>query len=52
MTTRNELLGEQIAHFSEELNIDELSRYAVSVKKSTDEIVKYYLKIVFVKITL
>lgn len=40
MTTGNELLGEQIAHFSEELNIDELYRYAVSVKNRTDEILK------------
>ncbi len=40
MTTGNELLGEQIAHFFEELNIDELYRYAVSVKNSTDEILK------------
>lgn len=40
ITTGNELLEQHIAHFSEDLNLDELYRYATSVKNSTDDILK------------
>lgn len=36
-TTGNELVKQQIADFSRELNIDELYNYALRVKDSTDE---------------
>lgn len=41
ITTGNELVRQQIADFSETLNLDELYRYAASVKDSTDELLKY-----------
>lgn len=41
ITTGNELVRQQIADFSETLNLDELYRYAVSVKDSTDELLKH-----------
>ncbi len=40
ITTGNELVGQQIAVFSEELNIDELYSYIHDVKESTERIVK------------
>lgn len=40
ITTGNELVKQQIADFSEVLNLDELYRYAASVKKSTDDLLK------------
>lgn len=40
ITTGNELVKQQIADFSEALNIDELYRYAASVKNSTDDLLK------------
>lgn len=40
ITTGNELVKQQIADFSETLNLDELYRYAADVKNSTDEILK------------
>ena len=40
ITTGNELVGEQIAKFSEKLDIDELYTYAAEVKFSTDEMLK------------
>lgn len=41
ITTGNELVKQQIAEFSEVLDLDELYRYAVSVKDSTDDILKH-----------
>lgn len=40
ITTGNELVKEQIAEFSKALNLDELYRYADSVKNSTNDILK------------
>lgn len=40
ITTGNELVKQQIAVFSEALNLDELYRYVISVKDSTNEILK------------
>lgn len=40
ITTGNELVGQEIADFSKALNLDELYQYAISVKQSTDEILK------------
>lgn len=40
ITTGNELVGEQIARFSEKLDINELYAYAAEVKSSTDEMLK------------
>ena len=37
ITTGNELVREQIAEFSEQLNIDELYRYIFAVKESTEK---------------
>lgn len=38
ITTGNELSGDEIAAFSEKLNIEELYRYALEVKQSTEQI--------------
>lgn len=40
ITTGNELVKQQIAEFSKVLNLDELYRYAASVKNSTNDILK------------
>lgn len=40
ITTGNELVKQQIADFSKQLNIDELYNYATQVKNSTNEILK------------
>lgn len=40
ITTGNELVGQQIADFSEMLNLDELYQYIVSVKDSTNELLR------------
>ena len=40
ITTGNELIGKQIAEFSEKLNLDALYDYAIAVKNSTDELLK------------
>ncbi len=40
ITTGNELVKEQIAEFSRQLDIDELYRYITEVKNSTDDILK------------
>lgn len=40
ITTGNELVGQQIADFSETLNLDELYRYITDVKKSTEDMLK------------
>ena len=40
ITTGNELKGDEIAEFSERLNIKELYQYAKAVKESTDQILK------------
>lgn len=40
ITTGNELVKRQISDFSEALDLDELYRYAVSVKDSTDNLLK------------
>ena len=40
ITTGNELVKQQIADFSECLNLDELYRYVTSVKNSTNDILK------------
>lgn len=39
-TTGNELVKQQISDFSEALNLDELYRYAASVKNSTEDLLK------------
>jgi len=40
ITTGNELVGQQIADFSESLNLDALYEYAAAVKSCTDEMLK------------
>ena len=40
ITTGNELVKEQIADFTKQLNIDELYSYVADVKKSTEEIIR------------
>ncbi len=40
ITTGNELVKQQIADFSKELNIDELYQYVREVKKSTDQMLR------------
>jgi hypothetical protein len=40
ITTGNELIGKQIAEFSEKLDLDALYAYAGAVKNSTDELLK------------
>lgn len=40
ITTGNELVKQQISDFSKALNLDELYRYASSVKNSTDDLLK------------
>lgn len=40
ITTGNELVGEDIANFSRELNIDELYQYIIDVDKATTDILK------------
>lgn len=40
MTTGNELIKEQIAEFSKELNVEELYAYCLSVKESTESILR------------
>lgn len=40
ITTGNELVGQQIADFSETLNLDELYRYITEVKESTEDMLR------------
>ena len=40
ITTGNELIGKQIAEFSEKLDLDALYDYAIAVKNSTDVLLK------------
>lgn len=42
ITTGNELAGQQIADFSEHLNLDILYAYAIEVKDSTDKLLKQF----------
>lgn len=42
ITTGNELVGQQIADFSEHLNLDALYEYAAAVKDSTDKLLKQF----------
>lgn len=42
ITTGNELVGQQIADFSEHLNLDVLYEYATMVKDSTDKLLKQF----------
>ena len=42
ITTGNELVGQQIADFSEHLNLDVLYEYATAVKDSTDNLLKHF----------
>lgn len=42
ITTGNELVKQQISDFSKELNLDELYRYATSVKNSTESLLKSF----------